>query len=789
VMKDARSCEDFRATLEALKSGGLFKHQLPGDPKAPVFTEIAFLTSGNYLLVVGDQSWIDTEIETIRLMAFLHERPRAHLQLKFRVVQLTGPANTDVIQMTETVRALVQTQRAEVVRGFAELQDYLRERLAQRDDSQLAVHRQVRQLLPTLGTEARPFTVPELLILLLLDQADPAPTHGAFFSEVGTAAEHALMTLPRALNQATRDPDVSEAEAIEIARREMGPWRTAVTAAADWSAHYAGELSRKRGAMSVSAFADALNHPDCPIPPWVALRMRRSLSLTERVYPNLVRQHTVESLQELERRFRNALQRADELEQRLDPEPPRPRSKDAPPPPDLRDQRILAIKSVAMDLVSTPLELYDAVASAAAEAAPTPHQLISMFEEYTAERRKLEQRLGGPDPGATSDVNYERLQALEASLNLWLRRASESVARVLEQQFYRRYVDQLRLLANRQLGKNTSRDLLSESSIDDVPDLARDLLLSDTGVNIFVSNSVSLQFAQDTTNSVSATVQSRLPSNLGLLERVQQAGQAAGTMEQLSRMYGIGGEAVIAALLAGGEAVPIHAGINLSAQPSIGFDASTVTLNLTASQTLQPENDKVTDRVTNHSINSATVTALSYEPMVLSTLASNISYFENSGGFPVLRNIPGLKDLLKDIPLPPFQQRKRQKGVYQSSVLILEPAVMPTIEDLVRFHGGWHEPPVQIIAVEEDEASIAALRTGENGKNGENGEPLAAEADGAAPPGADTMNEEAAPEPGGEGGPAAPAPEPEPEPVPDPEPVPEPDPEPEPEPESYRPQD
>jgi hypothetical protein len=116
-----------------------------------------------------------------------------------------------------------------------------------------------------------------------------------------------------------------------------------------------------------------------------------------------------------------------------------------------------------------------------------------------------------------------------------------------------------------------------------------------------------------------------------------------------------------------------------------------VTLTLTANQVLDPGNSKIADRVTNHSINNATVSALSYEPMVLSTLASNVSYYESTGGIPGLRKIPLLKSILKDIPLAPFKEGKRQKGVYQSSVLILEPVVIPTIEDLVRYHAGWRD--------------------------------------------------------------------------------------------------
>lgn len=329
------------------------------------------------------------------------------------------------------------------------------------------------------------------------------------------------------------------------------------------------------------------------------------------------------------------------------------------------------------------------MAAASDEASPTLPQLIAMFHDYAEQRELLDQRLKAQDQDTGPPVNYAKLETLEAGLNLWLRRASEAMSRALEQQFYDRYVDELRLLANKQLGKTSNRDVLSETEIEDVPDVARDLLLADNGVNLFVSNSVSLQFAPDTTNEVSATVQAELPEKTTLLQRIEDAGKASDTLTKLEKAYNISGEALVNAIMGGGQAVPVDAGITLSAKPSIGFDASTVTLNLTANQTLQPDSDKVTDRVTKHSIDDATVTVLSYEPMVLSTLTSNVSYYENSGGIPVLRKVPGLKDLLADIPFAPFKVGKRQKGVYQSSVIILEPVVIPTIEDLVRYDSGW----------------------------------------------------------------------------------------------------
>ena len=43
------------------------------------------LTSGNYLLVIGSKEWVDNNIESVKLMGYLFERPRAHLQLNLVV--------------------------------------------------------------------------------------------------------------------------------------------------------------------------------------------------------------------------------------------------------------------------------------------------------------------------------------------------------------------------------------------------------------------------------------------------------------------------------------------------------------------------------------------------------------------------------------------------------------------------------------------------------------------------------------------------------------------------------
>ena len=700
VMKDSLSADLFKAKLEQMKASNLFRDTIPGpDPKKPVVIDINFLTSGNYLLVSGSRDWVEANIEAVRLMAFMFERPRAHVQLNLRVVQLTGPANADVIQMSETVRALVDSRRDEIVRTFGDLDEYLTRRVQMRQGDERKLYQTVQQLFPTLGTGERPLTVPETLLLLMLDRSAPAPHQAAAAGAASNDTEAALLELPRRLASAVRDPSAKDAAVARDIQKDLTEWKKAVTAIRDWFGQYAESMKKDKDNSSIGALREGLQRPNSPIPSWMARRLIRSMDLTERLYPAIVRRHTQESLEELQRRYAGALERVEQIEQMLArgedlPVTDAEKKKDSktPAPPEGRlGRNLVALKSLSEELVPAPLALFESVAVAADNSAPSPEQLVGMLKEYSDERRKLDTQFGMEDGALTAKVNYAKLQTLEAGLNQWLRRVSEAMARSLEQQFYRRYVDELRLLANRQLGKNSNRDILGAASLDEIPDVTRDLLLADSGVNIFVSNSISMQFAPDTSNTVSAQVQAALPSKQSLLERVQQANQAASALNVLSQNFGVDGQSIVKALMAGGQAVPVQGGVSLTAMPSVGFDAGTVTLSLTANQTLQPNTDKVADRVTNHSISNATITALSYEPMVLSTLASNISYFEEGGGIPILRKAPILKDLLKDIPLKPFQQSKRQKGVYQSSVIILEPVVIPTIEDLVRYHGGWRE--------------------------------------------------------------------------------------------------
>lgn len=688
-------------------------------PTKPLMGDLAFIVSGNYILVNGDRERVDKHMADIKMMAFLYERPRAHLHLNTRVVQLTGPANTDVIQMTETVRALVDAQRTEVVRSFVDLQDYLLARLKRRKGDDLKIYQEIDRLFPSLGGGDRPLTVQEILLLLMVDRALPELPAASENGTGGTETDNALLDFQKTLSASLQDPHATDEQIAHDISGKLGAWEKAVTAARDWCAESQHSVDSHSGA-TVTDFINSLKDPRCPLPTWVALRTRRSLELTQRLYPALVRKQAHDSLVELQRRFQSSLDREHTInESILALQEPRDKKKDAPRLPDGLRRRLFDLHSVANDLVSVPMALFKAVATAADDSPAGINQLIPMFHAYAEERSKVDLRLNAANTNAAASANYAKLQALEAALNQWLLRGSEALSRALEQQFYNRYVDQIRLLANRQLNKVTSHDILAGSSIENVPDVIQDVLLSDTSVNMFVSNSVSLQFEPDTIGSVSATVKAKAPSEQKLLDRLTQAATATaalGTLNtaaktpaaanataaalaaippssqlnQFTQQYGIDGMDLMQALMAGGQAVPVQSGINLIANPSIGFDSGSITLTLTVNETLNPvAGDTVSDHVTNHSINDATISALAYEPTVLSTLTSNTTYSEATGGFPVLRQIPGLKNLLKDIPVAPFKEGKRVKGIYQSSVIILEPIVIPTIEDLVRFYGGY----------------------------------------------------------------------------------------------------
>jgi hypothetical protein len=287
---------------------------------------------------------------------------------------------------------------------------------------------------------------------------------------------------------------------------------------------------------------------------------------------------------------------------------------------------------------------------------------------------------------AGAPANYAKLQSLESRLNRWLRRVSEVTARSLEEQFYQKYVKDVRLLADKRL--NVQR-VLETAAVERVPDVARDALLSQRTVNIFISNSISMQFAPDTQNSVSATVQADLPEQTTPAERLAKAQEAAAKAEAVQKMVTFDPTPVLESLLSGGQPVNVKGGLSLQATPSVGYDAGSVTLVLSAQQTLDPAGaGNVSNRVSKHEVSNSTINALSYEPMVLSTLTSDITYYEEVGGIPGLRKTPILGRILNDLP-GPMKRSKRQQGVFQASVIILEPVVIPTIEDLMNDHRGW----------------------------------------------------------------------------------------------------
>ncbi|MBI3911911.1 MAG: hypothetical protein HY320_13390 [Armatimonadetes bacterium] len=695
-MKDAATAETFRQKLEQFKSVGLFRVTKPGpDGKPIIWQEVIFLTSGNELLIAGDPERVDPVVETVRLMAYLYERPRAHLLLNLRVVQITGPANAEVIQMADAVRALVESQRDEIVRTLGDLEAFLRRRIADRSAPTTQLVSTTKDLMPALVDPNQPLTVPSMLLILLLDRVASQSTATKVSATAGEsdrgilATQEALLALPELINTLSRDPQMDPASTALAVQPALALWRERVVEVRDRFRQYVAVVE-KTDDSGVAPVREALAAPSSGVPDWLALRISRSLATTQQVFPQLAKEHALGALRAVSERFDQAARRAEglakELEQAL--------SAHAAATPDtsrgLEDRLVrvvLAIKAMADDLVPPPLAMYEMVTSAVDTMAPRLEQVRSVFEEYCRERRRVEAALAGlPVDGIP---NYTKLQGLEAALNLWLRRVSEAMSRALDTYFYSRYANELRLLADRKLGRSSDRDLLDGAPLDSLADVARDVVLADGSANVFVSNSISMQFATETASSVSATVQAELPQRQTIQERMQQAAGSIGTLNALQQAAGVDAQTVIKTLLAGGEPVPVRDGINLTATPSIGFDGGTVTLQLSANQTLEPVGPQVVERVTNHTIQSAAVTALSYEPMVLSTLTSVVNYYKETGGIPILRKVPVVKQLVNDIPLKPFKVEKKARGIYQSSVIILEPVVIPTVEDLVRYHSGW----------------------------------------------------------------------------------------------------
>src|SRR5579872_483064 len=517
TMRDARSAVKFADQLKTLQATGVFGGTTTVVPGKPTFGDLAFITTGNYVLITGEKDRLDKYMPSIELMAFMFERPRAHLELNMRVVQLTGPANTDVIQMTETVRGMIDAQRMEVVTAFADLQDYLLARLKRRKGDDLLIYTELRRLFPTIGDGERPLTVQEILLLLMVDRALPdLPAVNA--SPTGPNADRALLDFQTNLSTALQDPHASDAQIARDIHGKLSDWEQVVTAAAKWCGDSAKALDSRDG-QSVSDFLSSLKDPRCPLPTWVSIRVHRSIAMSQRLYPALARRQAHDSLMELQHRFQGALDREKGIQDSIAALDGAPATKDGTPghPESLR-RRLFDLQNVANDLVSVPMALFQAVAGAAGDTAPHLRQLIGMIKTYADDRASLDNQFRTGSKAPAQPANYERLEMLEAALNQWLRRGSEALGRALEQQFYNHYVDQLRLLANRQLGHMSSRDILSSSAIENVPDVVQDILLSDSSVNLFVSNSVSLQFEPDTVGSVSATVASRLPSQTSLTD-------------------------------------------------------------------------------------------------------------------------------------------------------------------------------------------------------------------------------------------------------------------------------
>jgi len=712
LMSDTRSALALKAKLDVFKAPRGAAANIPG-----LFQGLEFLPSGNVLMVVGDDSAVRRDIETIRRIAFFYERPRAHLQLNLRVVQISGKDKAEVTQMADAVRDMVEAQRAEVVRTFGLLQRYIERqpRLAQANTPAAQLTSSIAALLPSSRLESKPMSLPEMLVRLSLNrityregQSDATRPMTAQemtrpdVTDVSLVAFAALngngprptevendplLVFPARLKAASRVPDF-DTELLALVDEDLTRWQTRVRKVRDDLAQFSSRVEREaKDAESARRLVDWLDEPDNDLPIWVKASVSRSLDSTVRSFPAVVREHAQRSVREVARRYNLVTERTSAADDRL--KQATARFARAANDSDAREQAesdlrqlFTELRTAAEELVPAPLALFQDIDAALDTFSPPTDQLAGMFRDYTDERLKLESNAAAGMP-----VNYAKLQSLESRLNRWLRRVSEVTARSLDEQFYQKYVNDVRLLADKRLNHQRA---LASAAVDRVPDVARDLLLSGRMVNVFISNSISLQFAPDTQNSVSATIQADLPSESTMSERLAAANTAATQAEAVRKVVkDLDATPILESLLSGGQPVNVKGGLSLQATPSVGFDAGSVTLQLSAQQTLDPSGaGNVTDRVARHEVTNSTISALSYEPMVLSTLTSDITFYDEVGGIPGVRKTPLLGAIINDLP-GPLRRQKRQQGVFQASVIILEPIVIPTIEDLMNDHRGW----------------------------------------------------------------------------------------------------
>src|SRR5207237_7696570 len=111
----------------------------------------------------------------------------------------------------------------------------------------------------------------------------------------------------------------------------------------------------------------------------------------QRLSPTLARKLARDSLSELQRRFQSSLDRERNIQASLtDLQASTGKDKEAARLPDGLRRRLFDLHSVANDLVSVPMALFQAVATAADDSPAGLHQLIPMFHAYAEERGKVD---------------------------------------------------------------------------------------------------------------------------------------------------------------------------------------------------------------------------------------------------------------------------------------------------------------------------------------------------------------------------------------------------------------
>src|SRR5207248_9469285 len=125
--------------------------------------------------------------------------------------------------------------RDEVVRTFGDLGDYLNRRLHDPAAPTAQLVKITEGLLPTLGSGERTPTVPETLLLLMLDRlatrmkpVAPAAPQVEEAAAANAALHEDLVALPRHITRLLANPHHEMPEAAEAIRPDLQRWTTRV---------------------------------------------------------------------------------------------------------------------------------------------------------------------------------------------------------------------------------------------------------------------------------------------------------------------------------------------------------------------------------------------------------------------------------------------------------------------------------------------------------------------------------------------------------------------------------